>query len=54
MEVNKKVNDYNFSLGKMHFMGDNDFQNMFIYQPTYNRLEIKVTGDGRQCATGWF
>ena len=38
----------------MYFTGDNDFQNMFIYHPTYNRLEIKETGNGSQYITGWF
>ena len=36
----------------MYFIGDDGFQNIFIYQPTNNRLEIKYSADLRY-ANGW-
>ena len=32
---------YNIFLGRMYFTGDDDFQKMFVYQSTSNKLELK-------------
>ena len=34
------------------FFGDEGFQNMFIYQPTFNTLELKID-KGAESVTGW-
>ena len=34
------------------FFGDDGFQNMFVYQPTFNMLELKID-IGTEYVTGW-
>ena len=46
LEVQKEVNslitnDYNFFLGRMHFIGNDRSQNPFFYQPTLDKLKLK-------------
>ena len=46
LEVQKKLNslitkDYNFFLSRICFTSDDGSQNMFLYQPTFNVLELK-------------
>ena len=46
LEVQKEVNslitnDYNFFLGRMHFIGNDRSQNSFFYQPTLDKLKLK-------------
>ena len=46
LEVQKKLNslitkDYNFFLGRIYFKSNDESQNMFIYQPTLDMLELK-------------
>ena len=38
--VKLETNDLNYFLGKI-FFGDDGSQNMFVYQPTFNMLELK-------------
>ena len=38
-------------LGKI-FFGDDGFQNMFVYQPTFNMLELKID-KGTDYVIGW-
>ena len=38
--VKLETNDLNYFLGK-NFFGDDGSQNMFVYQPTFNMLELK-------------
>ena len=38
--VKLETNDLNYFLGKK-FFGDDGSQNMFVYQPTFNMLELK-------------
>ena len=38
--VKLQIRDLSYFLGKI-FFGDNNFQNMFIFQPTRNMLELK-------------
>ena len=33
--------DYSFLLGRMYFTSDDVFQNMFVYQPTFNTIKYK-------------
>ena len=45
-ELSEKVKlistkDYDFSLGTIYFASDNGCQNMFVYQPTFNMIELK-------------
>ena len=45
-ELLKKVNllltkDYNFFLGRIYFTSNDGYQNMFIYQPTFDMLELR-------------
>ena len=35
------VKDYNFLLGRMYFRRNDGSQNMFVYQTTFNLLELK-------------
>ena len=37
--VKLETNDLNYFLGK-NFFGDDGSQNMFVYQPTFNMLEL--------------
>ena len=46
LEVQNKLNslitnDYNFFLGRMYFISNDGSQNMFVYQPTLDKLELK-------------
>ena len=46
LEVQKKLNslitnDYNFFLGRMYFTSNGESQNTFVYQPTFDTLELK-------------
>ena len=46
LEVHEKLNslmtkDYNFFLGRIYFTGNDGSQNMFVYQPTLQTLELK-------------
>ena len=46
LEVQKEVNslitnDYNFFLGRMHFIGNDRSQNPFFYQTTLDKLKLK-------------
>ena len=36
------MKDYNFFLGRIYFTSNDGFQNMFVYQPTLNVLELKI------------
>ena len=38
-----QTHDLNFFVPK-HFLGDDGFHNMLIYQPTLDTLELKNTG----------
>ena len=45
-ELSEKVKllsakDYSFFLGRIYFTSNNVSQNMFVYQPTFNVLELK-------------
>ena len=45
--ISKKPNslitkDYNFFLGRTYFLSDDGSQNMFVYKPTFNVLELKI------------
>ena len=46
LEVEHKLEslmkDYNFFLGRIYFTSNDGFQNMFVYQPTLNVLELKI------------
>ena len=33
---------YNFFLGRIHFTSDYGSQNMFVYQPAFSVLELKI------------
>ena len=46
LEVQKKVdslvtNDYNFFVDRIYFTSNDGFQNMFVYEPTHDTLELK-------------
>ena len=46
LEVQKKVDnlitkDYNFFLGRIYFTNNDEPQDMFFYQPTFNVLELR-------------
>ena len=46
LEIQKKLNrlttkDYNFFLGRLYFTSNDGLQNMFVYQPTLDTLELK-------------
>ena len=46
LEVQKKLNslitkDDNFFLGRIYFTSNDESQNIFVYQPTIDMLEIK-------------
>ena len=46
LEVQRKLNsliakDYNFFLGKIYFASNDGSQNMFVYQPTFDVIELK-------------
>ena len=46
-EVQKKLyslitNSYNFFLGRIYFTSNHGFQNMFIYQPILDTLELRL------------
>ena len=48
LEVEKKLNnlitkDYNFFLGRIYFTINDGSQNIFVYQPTLDKLELKKT-----------
>ena len=50
LEIQKKLNrlttkDYNFFLGRLYFASNDGLQNMFVYQPTFDTLELKK-GEG--------
>ena len=58
LEIQKKLNSlstkgHSFLLGRMYFIGDDCFQNMFIYQPTYNWLKLKKASSSLQYVNGW-
>ena len=47
LEVEKKLDslttkDYNFFLGRIYFTCNDVSQNMFVYQPAFNVLELKI------------
>ena len=49
-EIQKKLNrlttkDYNFFLVRLYFTSNDGLQNMFVYQPTFDTLELKK-GEG--------
>ena len=49
-EIQKKLNrlttkDYNFFLIRLYFTSNDGLQNMFVYQPTFDTLELKK-GEG--------
>ena len=46
LEIQKKLNrlttkDYNFFLGRLYFTSNDGLENMFVYQPTFDTLELK-------------
>ena len=48
LEVEKKLNNlitkyYNFFLGRIYFTINDGSQNIFVYQPTLDKLELKKT-----------
>ena len=43
--------DYTFSLGRMYFKSDDRFQNIFVYQPTFNTIKYKNTST--EYITSW-
>ena len=56
-ELPKKVKailtkDYSFFLGKIYFTSNDGLQNMFVYQPTFNVLELKKD-KGTEYIIGW-
>ena len=38
---NITTKDYTFFLGRMYFTSDDGSQNMLVYQPTLDRLELR-------------
>ena len=57
LEVQKRLNslitkDYNFLLGRIYFISDDGFQNIFFYQPSFNVLELKID-KGAEYIIGW-
>ena len=47
LKVEKKLEslitkDYNFFLGRVYFTSNDGSQNMFVCQPTFNVLELKI------------
>ena len=57
MEVQKKLNSlttkyYAFFLGSMCFTSDDGSQNMFVYEPTLDMLELKK-GNGTNYVLSW-
>ena len=38
--ISLKTKDYNFFLGRTYFTSNDGFQNMFVYQPTLDTLEL--------------
>ena len=47
LEVEKKLEDlitkdHNFFLSRIYFKSNDGSQNMFVYQPTFNVLELKI------------
>ena len=47
LEVEKKLEDlitkdHNFFLSRIYFTSNDGSQNMFVYQPTFNVLELKI------------
>ena len=57
LEVQKKVNswltkDYNFFLGRTYFKNNDRCQNMIVYQPTLDILELK-NGKGTDYVFDW-
>ena len=49
--IKLKTYDLIHFLGKI-FFGDDGFQNMFVYQPTFNPLELKIE-KGTDYVIGW-
>ena len=41
-----------FFLGRIYFTSDDGYQNMFVYQPTFNVLELKIE-KGIVYVIGW-
>ena len=57
LEVQNKLNslitnDYNFFLGRMYFISNDGSQNMFVYQPTLDKLELKKN-EGTDYVLSW-
>ena len=57
LEVPKRLNNvtkqvYNFWIGGMYFEDDHSSQNMFVYQPILDTLELK-TGKGTDHVRSW-
>ena len=57
LEVQKKLdslikNDYHFFLGRMFFTSNDGSQNTFVYQPTYETLELRK-GKGTDYVLRW-
>ena len=50
LDIRKNIKISHF-LGK-NFVGNNDFQNMFAYQPTFNRLKLRE-GKGTENIIIW-
>ena len=43
---------FSFFLDKMHFRSDDGYQNLFVYQPIFNVLDLKIA-KGTEYVTGW-
>ena len=43
---------FSFFLDKMYFRSDDGYQNMFVYQPTFNVLDLKIA-KGTEYVIGW-
>ena len=45
--------DLSYFLGKLFFVCDGVFQNMFVYQPTFSMLELKEDNKGTEYVIDW-
>ena len=51
LEVQKRLNSL-IMLGRIYFISDDGFQNIFFYQPSFNVLELKID-KGAEYIIGW-
>ena len=46
--------DYNFFLGRVYFASNDGPQNMLVYQPTFNVLDLKIEKGIGWKSKGWY